>query len=75
VSAIDAALTTIEEVAAEGDLATDPPELLELEAAGEPIVLPDGRRIYPPLLHGEPVDRIACALLDTDDPSRSTSCA
>ena len=37
-----------------------------------PILLPDGKRIYPPLLHGEPVDRIACDLLDMDDPAGST---
>jgi MoxR-like ATPase len=71
VSAIDAALNTIDEVAAEGDLTPTAAAPLELEAASEPIVLPDGRRIYPPLLHGEPVDRIACGLLDTDDPARS----
>jgi MoxR-like ATPase len=72
VSAIDLALKTIDAVAAEGDLAPHPAAPLELEPAGEPIVLPDGRRIYPPLLHGEPVDRIACALLDPADPARST---
>ena len=32
-------------------------------------MLPDGKRIYPPLLHGEPVDGLACALLDMDDPA------
>src|SRR3954468_6980377 len=71
-SAIDAALGAIDRVAAEGDLAPDPAAPLELETAAEPVLLPDGRRIYPPLLHGEPVDRIACALLDMDDPARST---
>jgi hypothetical protein len=37
-------LNTIDAVAAEGDLARDRPESdrLELEAAGEPIVLPEG---------------------------------
>ena len=35
-------------------------------------MLPDGRRIYPPRLHGQPVDELACALLDMDDPARST---
>ena len=49
-----------------------PPSRSTLESAGEPIVLPDGKRIYPPLLHGEPVDELACALLDMDDPARST---
>jgi hypothetical protein len=71
-SAIDAALGAIDRVAAEGDLAPDPSVPLELEASAEPVVLPDGRRIYPPLLHGEPVDRLACALLDMDDPAQST---
>jgi hypothetical protein len=33
--------------------------------------LPDGKLIYPPRLHGEPIDRIACALLDMQQPSRS----
>ena len=56
-SAIDAALGAIDRVAAEGDLAPDPSAPLELEAAAEPILLPDGRRIYPPMLHGEPVDK------------------
>ena len=72
--AIDAALNTIDAIAAEGDLAPAAlmAERLDLEAAGEPIVLPDGKRIYPPLLHGEPVDRIACDLLDMDDPAAST---
>jgi hypothetical protein len=27
--------------------------------------------IYPPKLHGEPIDRVACALLDMQQPSRS----
>ena len=69
--AIDAALNTIDAIAAEGDLAPAAltAERLDLESAGEPIVLPDGKRIYPPLLHGEPVDRIACDLLDMDDPA------
>src|SRR3954454_20166072 len=71
-SAIDAALGAIDRVAAEGDLAPDLAAPLELEASAEPILLPDGRRIYPPLLHGEPVDRLACALLDMDDPAQST---
>src|SRR5215211_4632333 len=73
-SAIDTALTTIDAVAAEGDLAPDRPESdrLELEAAGEPIVLPDGKRIYPPRLHGQPIDELACALLDMHDPAGST---
>jgi len=71
-SAIDAALGAIDRAATEGDLAPDPAAPLELETAAEPVLLPDGRRIYPPLLHGEPVDRLACALLDMDDPAQSS---
>ena len=64
-SAIDAALSTIDRVASEGDLAPErPADLLELDALTEPIVLPDGKRIYPPRLHGEPIDELACALID-----------
>ena len=51
-SAITAALSQIDGVAAEGDLVPDPTAPLELETAGEPILLPDGKRIYPPCLHG-----------------------
>jgi MoxR-like ATPase len=72
--AINAALNQIDDVAREGELAAEPLHAtgLELEAPVEAIELPDGKRIYPPLLHGEPVDRIARALLDMDDPARST---
>jgi hypothetical protein len=44
-SAITTALSQIDRVAAEGDLAADPTEPLELETACDPIVLPDGKRI------------------------------
>jgi hypothetical protein len=73
-SALTAALSAIDAVAEQGDLAPEATltEPLELDAAGEPIVLPDGRRIYPPRLHGQPVDELACALLDMDDPACST---
>ena len=72
-SAIDAALSTIDRVASEGDLAPErPTDFLELDALTEPIVLPDGKRIYPPRLHGEPIDELACALIDTDRPAEST---
>ena len=72
-SAIDAALSTIDRVASEGDLAPErPADLLELDALTEPVVLPDGKRIYPPRLHGEPIDELACALIDTDRPAEST---
>ena len=72
-SAIEAALNQIDDVAAEGDLDSPPPaELLELEQAGDPIELPDGKRIYPPTLYGQPVDELACCLLDMDNPAAST---
>ena len=71
-SAITAALSQIDRVAAEGDLAPDPAAPLELETAGEPILLPDGKRIYPPCLHGQPIDELALALLDMDEPAKST---
>ena len=72
-SAIDAALSTIDRVASEGDLARErPADFLELDALGEPVVLPDGKRIYPPRLHGEPIDELACALIDIADPAEST---
>ena len=71
-SAITAALSQIDGVAAEGDLAPDPAAPLELETAGEPILLPDGKRIYPPCLHGQPIDELALALLDMDDPAQSS---
>ncbi len=72
-SAIDAALPTIDQVATEGDLAPEAStNLLELESLTDPIVLPDGKRIYPPRLHGEPIDELACALIDTHAPGEST---
>ena len=72
-SAIDAALSTIDGVAEEGDLAPErPADFLELDALGEPVVLPDGKRIYPPRLHGEPIDELASSLIDVADPAEST---
>ena len=71
-SAITAALSQIDGVAAEGDLVPEPTAALELATPGEPILLPDGKRIYPPCLHGAPVDELALALLDMDDPAKST---
>jgi len=71
-SAITAALSQIDRVAEDGELASDPAAPLELETAGEPILLPDGRRIYRPCLHGQPIDELALALLDMDDPAQST---
>src|SRR5450755_1443589 len=73
-SAINAALDQIDRVAEEGDLAFArwAGEPLELEALAEPILLPDGKRIYPPRLHGQPIDELACALLDMENPAEST---
>ena len=73
-SAINAALNQIDRVADEGNLtpAARTGELINLEALGEPILLPDGKRIYPPRLHGQPIDELACALLDMDNPAEST---
>jgi hypothetical protein len=71
-SAITAALSQIDRVADEGDLVPDPAAPLELETVGDPILLPDGKRIYPPSLHGAPVDELALALLDMDDPTQSS---
>jgi hypothetical protein len=72
-SAINAALDQIDRVAEEGDLTPDRhADLVELEALGEPILLPDGKRIYPPRLHGQPIDELACVLLDMENPAEST---
>jgi MoxR-like ATPase len=71
-SAITAALSQIDQLAEEGDLVSDPAAPLELETAGAPILLPDGKRIYPPSLHGQPIDELAMALLDMDDPAKSS---
>ena len=72
-SAIDQALSAIDRVAEEGDLAPErPSDALELESLSSPVLLPDGKRIYPPRLHGEPIDELACALIDTDRPAEST---
>src|SRR5206468_10636169 len=67
-SAINAALDQIDRVAEEGDLTpARHADLVELEALAEPILLPDGKRIYPPRLHGHPIDELACALLDMEN--------
>jgi hypothetical protein len=72
-SAITAALSQIDRVAAEGDLIPDPATRLELTTPGEPIVLPDGKRIYPPCLHGQPIDeqRSRCSTCKTRRSRRS----
>src|SRR3954451_9906759 len=73
-SALDAALRQIDDVAADGELAPTPsaalPEI-DPDDAGEPVDLPDGRTIYVPRLHGRRVDELACALLDLEAPARS----
>ena len=73
-SAIAAARQQINAVGADGGLdgATPPGEIdLDSDSVADPIELPDGKVIYPPKLHGEPIDTIACALLDMQQPSRS----
>ena len=73
-SAIAAARQQINDVGADGDLdgASAHGEIdLDVDSIADPIELPDGKLIYPPKLHGEPIDRIACALLDMQQPSRS----
>ena len=68
-SAINSALATIDEIGAEGEMDANLPEAVsfDLEAVAEPIVLPDGKRIYPPLLFGEPIDAVACKLIDVHE--------
>jgi hypothetical protein len=73
-SAIAAARQQINDVGADGDLdgAAASGEIdLDVDSVADPIELPDGKVIYPPKLHGEPIDTIACALLDMQQPSRS----
>ena len=72
-SAINSALAAIDEIGAEGEMDSNLPEAVsfDLEAVAEPIVLPDGKRIYPPLLFGEPIDELACKLINVDDPAAS----
>ena len=72
-SAIDAALATIDEIGAKGEMDAEarPPVGFDLDGGADPIVLPDGKRIYPPMLFGEPIDALACRLIDTQDPAAS----
>jgi hypothetical protein len=73
-SAIAAARQRINDVGADGDLdgAAAHGEIdLDIESIADSIELPEGKVIYPPKLHGEPIDRVACALLDMQQPSRS----
>jgi hypothetical protein len=66
------ALGRIDDIAAEGDLAAGAPQDIGIALdVADPIQLPDGKVIYPPYIHGEPVQEIACALLDMQEPRRS----
>ena len=72
-SAIDAALATIDEIGAKGEMDAEAraPVGFDLDGVADPIVLPEGKRIYPPMLFGEPIDAVACRLIDTQDPAAS----
>ena len=74
-SAINAALATIDEIGAEGEMdagaTTSGLDELELDCVAEPIVLPDGKRIFPVRLFGEPIHEVAARLIDTEDPAAS----
>jgi hypothetical protein len=73
-SAIAAARQQINDVGAEGDLDGAPAgEAVDLDLHGvaDAIELPDGKVIYPPKLHGEPIEKVACSLLDMQEPARS----
>ena len=65
-SAINSALATIDEIGADGEMDANVTDQVsfDLDAVSDPIVLPDGKRIYPPLLFGEPIDAVACKLID-----------
>lgn len=72
-SGIAAALGEIDRIGEEGDLDANAPAPVnfDVDAVGDPVVLPDGKRIYPPLMFGEPVDEVACKLIDTENPAAS----
>jgi hypothetical protein len=73
-SALDAALRQIDDIASDGDLAPIPPPVLpaiDPDDAGGPVELPDGRTIYVPRLHGRRVGELASALLDLERPADS----
>lgn len=72
-SAISAARAQIAAVGDDAGLRpVEPADVdLALDSLSEAIALPDGRRIYPPRVHGAPVDELACDLLDMQDPARS----
>lgn len=72
-SAITAAREQIAAVGADAELG--PADLagvdLALDGLATAIELPDGKTIYPPKLHGAPIDQLACELLDMQDPAQS----
>ncbi len=71
--AINSALATIDKVGAEGDMDSEAVGEISFDLDGvcEPILLPDGKVIYPARLFGEPIHEIAARLIDSQDPARS----
>ena len=72
--AVTAGLDQIDEVGEEAGLtATRKEGLPEIDPddAGPEVVLPDGRRIFVPRVHGERIDTLACSLVDLDNPAAS----
>jgi hypothetical protein len=71
-SALNALLDTTNDVADEGDLAVVAPlQTIDAETIGDGILLPDGKRIFPPKVLGTPVHELACQLLDMQNPAAS----
>jgi AAA domain (dynein-related subfamily) len=72
-SAITAALGQIDEIGAEGDLDANVPDpvSLDLDGVSDPVVLPDGKVVYPPTIHGTPLHELATSLMDAQNPARS----
>ncbi len=70
--AIDDLLATVDEAAREGDLVATRAGVIEkVNDPGDGVLLPDGRRIYPPRVLGIPAHEVIAGLLDQQDPSRS----
>jgi hypothetical protein len=69
-SAIAAARQRINDVGAAAHGEID----LDIESIADSIELPEGKVIDPPHLHGEPIDRVACALLDMHSRAGRGSC-
>jgi len=71
-SALTAARDRINGVGADAELVSELGRVtVDADDVADPIELPDGKRIFPSRIHGTPVDEIACALLDMQDPGRS----